>query len=168
MVGCAHSKGALGWCYVFGLGVARDAARGIALRGGGQLLWAVCGWMVLHVWTGRRCAGLCRGCATLSPCRGSGACRRSVQLGRHVLRKSRCCEGQSRGYPILPPRRRAGVCIRSKKFGAIGRVAVTPPAVPRSAYRRARFAAAARSPAQIECTLARKQRGAMAIAVLSV
>ena len=55
---------------------------------------------------------------------------------------------------MVPPRRRAGVCIRSNPFGAIGRVAVTPPTVPRSAYRRA----SARSPAQIKCTLARKQR----------
>ena len=59
---------------------------------------------------------------------------------------------------MVPPRRRAGGCISSKQLGAIGRVAVTPPAVPRSAYRRARVAAAARSPAQIKCTLARKQR----------
>jgi TPR repeat protein len=30
-LGCAHSKGALGWCYVWGHGVAKDVARGLAL-----------------------------------------------------------------------------------------------------------------------------------------
>jgi TPR repeat protein len=30
-LGCAHSKGALGYCYVYGRGVAADAARGLAL-----------------------------------------------------------------------------------------------------------------------------------------
>ena len=55
---------------------------------------------------------------------------------------------------MVPPLRRAGVFISSNQLGAIGRVAVTPPTVPRSAYRRA----SARSPAQIKCTLARKQR----------
>ena len=30
-LGCAHSKGALGYCYVFGRGVAQDVARGLAL-----------------------------------------------------------------------------------------------------------------------------------------
>jgi TPR repeat protein len=30
-LGCAHSKGALGWCYINGYGVRRDEARGLAL-----------------------------------------------------------------------------------------------------------------------------------------
>jgi TPR repeat protein len=30
-LGCAHSKGALGWCYVYGYGVAKHVARGVAL-----------------------------------------------------------------------------------------------------------------------------------------
>ncbi len=30
-LGCAHSKGALGRCYVLGIGVAADEARGLAL-----------------------------------------------------------------------------------------------------------------------------------------
>jgi hypothetical protein len=30
-LGCAHSKGALGWCYVWSCGVAEDQARGLAL-----------------------------------------------------------------------------------------------------------------------------------------
>jgi hypothetical protein len=53
-------------------------------RGGGQLLWAVRGWSVLLEWLWRRCAGLCRGCATLQPCSGTGACKRSSKLGPHV------------------------------------------------------------------------------------
>ncbi len=30
-LGCAHSKGALGLCYLYGYGVAEDKARGLAL-----------------------------------------------------------------------------------------------------------------------------------------
>jgi TPR repeat protein len=30
-LGCSHSKGALGWCYLYGDGVAADVARGLAL-----------------------------------------------------------------------------------------------------------------------------------------
>ena len=118
-------------------------------RGGGQLLWAVCGWRVLLLWLGR-CAGPCRGSATLQPCSGAGACKRSEQLGLHVFSRPRCCTGQSRGHPMVPPRRRAGGQTRSVQFGAIGRVALMPPTMPSSTYRRARVAAAARSPAQIK------------------
>jgi TPR repeat protein len=30
-LGCAHSKGVLGWCYLAGLGVAQDGAKGLGL-----------------------------------------------------------------------------------------------------------------------------------------
>ncbi len=88
-LGCAHSKGALGCCYVGGHGVAEDEARGLALgreseAGGGQLLWAVCGWSVLRLWCWWCCARLCRGRATLQPCSGTRAYIRSVQFGHHV------------------------------------------------------------------------------------
>ena len=90
VLGCAHSKGALGRCYVFALGVAEDAAvhceragAGKGERGGGQLLRAVRGWELLLLWC-RCCAGQSGGCATLAPCSGTGACRCSVRLQRHV------------------------------------------------------------------------------------
>ena len=52
VLGCAHSKGALGRFYIGGYGVAEDEAMGACAwkgeREGGQLLWAVCGWTVLR------------------------------------------------------------------------------------------------------------------------
>jgi hypothetical protein len=79
-LGCAQSKGVLGCCYFGCDGVAKDEARGLAL----QLLRAVCGWSVLPRWLWRCCAGLCRGCATLQPCSGTGACNSLFKFGRHV------------------------------------------------------------------------------------
>jgi hypothetical protein len=98
-LGCAHSKGALGRCYFFGQGVAANVGKGLALgreseaAGScfGQFVVGMCYYKGLGVAQDKASGG----CATLPPCSGTGACRSSVRLGRHVRGRSRCCAGQS-------------------------------------------------------------------------
>jgi TPR repeat protein len=56
-LGCTHSKGALGYCYVFGRGVAEDEARGLALgreseAAGSFFGQYVVGWCYKYGWGG--------------------------------------------------------------------------------------------------------------------
>jgi hypothetical protein len=87
-LGCAHSKGALGDCYVGGLGVAEDQARGLALGRESEAAGSCFGQFVVGqcYYFGR--GGVARDYAesftTLQPCSGAGVCSCSVQLGHHV------------------------------------------------------------------------------------
>jgi hypothetical protein len=85
-MGCAHSKGALGRCYVLGQGVAEDEAKGLALGRESAAAGSCFGslWLGLLRCRLGRCAGLCRGCAMVPPRNGVGVCNGSKQLGLHV------------------------------------------------------------------------------------
>jgi hypothetical protein len=85
-LGCAHSKGALGRCYVLGQGVARSIGKGLALGRESAAAGSCFGQCVVALCyeDGLGVVELCGGCATLSPCSGTGGCIRSEQLGRHV------------------------------------------------------------------------------------
>jgi hypothetical protein len=78
------------------------------------------------------CAGICRGCATLQPCSGTGACTQSVQLGgcinergffvwRTQHKRSGCISSpmiSSSNEPV------AGVLAYRTSFGAFGNLVI--------------------------------------------
>jgi uncharacterized protein len=60
-LGCAHSKGALGRCYVWGDGVADDEARGLALGRESEAEGSCFGQVVVAWCQGEGCGGLAQG-----------------------------------------------------------------------------------------------------------
>jgi hypothetical protein len=62
-LGCAHSKGALGCCYVMGYGVAKDAARGLALGMESEAAGSCFGQLVVGWCYNLGCGGVAQGYA---------------------------------------------------------------------------------------------------------
>ncbi len=85
-LGCAHSKGALGRCYVAGYGVAEDVARGLALGRESAAVGSCFGQFVVGACYDEGCGGVARTMPRLCDCTAlqqhKGIC--SVQLGLRV------------------------------------------------------------------------------------
>jgi TPR repeat protein len=118
-LGCAHSKGALSRCYVYGQGVAANVRRGVALGRESEAAGSCFVQYVVGVcyYNGQGVAqdhaeamrlyrlAAAQGHAQAQGQLGGHGPQAQVQLKGHVRERRRFCSGQSWGHQIVSPRR---------------------------------------------------------------